>query len=250
MIVRPVKTDTIRAGDVSLKQLIDGSIDELPEGSVLAITSKIAALCAGRVLPTTGTDYDDLVKRQSSLYAPQQDKKYGSRFTITHNTLVRAAGIDKSNSDNHYVLWLDDFQPTANEIREYLSSKYQLKKVGVIITDSVSTPLRRGSSGICLAHSGFSALNDYQGKFDLFGRPLSVSVAAVANGLASSAVIVMGEGDEGTPLAIISEVPFVSFQPRNPTQQELKTTYLDKDEDIFGLFLNTIDWQVGGQSKS
>ena len=250
MVVKPIKTATIRAKELSLEDLIDGSVGDLPEGSVLAITSKIVSLCAGQVLPIKGTDYDELVKKHSAIYAPEPDKHLGSRFTITHKTLVRAAGIDKSNADGQYVLWLDSFQDTANHIREYLASKHGLKNFGVIITDSISTPLRRGASGICLAHSGFSALNDYQGKPDLFDRPLAVSVANIASGLASSAVVVMGEGNEGTPLAIISDLPFVKFQSDNPSPQELQSAYLNKDEDIFAPFLNSVDWQPGGQSKS
>lgn len=250
MVVEPIKTGTIRANQLSLKQLIDHSLDTLPEGSVLAITSKIVSLCAGQVLPVDGTDYDELVKKHSALYAPEPDRRLGSRFTITHKTLVRAAGIDKSNADGQYVLWLYSFQDTANQIREYLASKHGLKNFGVIITDSVSTPQRRGASGICLAHSGFSALNDYQGKTDLFDRPLVVSVANVASGLASSAVVVMGEGNEGTPLAVINDIAFVEFQSRNPSQEELKAAYLDKDEDIFAPFLNAVDWQPGGLNKT
>ena len=248
MVVQPIKTDIVRANQLSLQQLIDRSIDKLADGSILAITSQIVSLCAGQVTPIDGLAYDELVKQHSSHYAPEADERLGSRFTITHRTLVRAAGIDKSNADGQYVLWLDSFQPTANDIREYLTKKYGLRKVGVIITDSVSTPLRRGASGICLAHSGFSALNDYRGQRDLFDRPLTVSVANITTGLASSAVVAMGEGDESTPLAVISDVPFVSFQARNPTKKEIDTAYLDKDEDIFEPFLNSVDWQPGQQS--
>jgi F420-0:gamma-glutamyl ligase len=75
-------------------------------------------------------------------------------------------------------------------------------------------------------------------------------MAAVANGLASASVLTMGEGSEQTPIAIISEVPFVKFQDRNPTKEELELFYLkDKDEDLFAPFLNAVKWLPGKRKK-
>src|SRR5690606_20031964 len=114
-------------------------------------------------------------------------------------------------------------QQTCNQIREYLCRRFTIRTAGVIITDSTCQPLRTGTTGICLAHSGFAALNDYVGQPDLFDRPMRVTQASISGGLAAAAVLCMGEGAESTPLAVISDVDFVSFQPRNPTQEELKS---------------------------
>ena len=66
-----------------------------------------------------------------------------------------------------------------------------------------------------LAYSGFRALNDYVGRPDLFGRPFTVSQADVAGGLAAATVLQMGEGAEQTPIAVLTELPFVQFQDRD-----------------------------------
>ena len=105
--------------------------------------------------------------------------------------------------------------------------------------------MRRGSTGITLAHSGFSALNDYIGKPDLFGRPFTVSLADVADGLAAAAVLQMGEGRERTPIAILSDLPFVEFQNHDPKKSELKKMTISLADDLFGPFLSSVKWQKG-----
>jgi F420-0:gamma-glutamyl ligase len=48
---------------------------------------------------------------------------------------------------------------------------------------------------------------DYRGKPDIFGRKLKFSRTDVADSLASAAVVLMGEGNEQQPLAIIEKYP-------------------------------------------
>lgn len=247
MIITAVKTPTIRAGSHQLIELLDEAIPSLSDKSVVAITSKVVSLCRGGVIDDNNVDFDSLIRQKAEYFALEKDDRFGSRLTIINNTLIRAAGIDKSNSDNKLVVWLEDFQAIAEEVRLHLCSKHNLKSVGVIITDSASTPLRRGSSGICLAHSGFQALKDYRGQEDLFGRPMNVSVSNIASGLAAAAVVCMGEGTESTPIAVITGIDFVSFQNRPPTDSELAEIYVSKDDDIYEKLLNSIDWQSENQ---
>lgn len=155
------------------------------------------------------------------------------------------AGIDESNADSQYVLWPKDAQATANRTRHYLAKKFNLQKVGVIITDSTCQPLRRGTSGIALAHSGFRALRDYVGTEDLFGRPYKVTQANISGGLAAAAVFVMGEGNEQTPICIISDLGNVEFQPADPTAEELHVLRIDMHEDLFAPFLESVTWEKG-----
>lgn len=247
MIIKTVKTPVVHAGKISLEELIDQSVESIEDGSILVITSKIVSLCAGKVVPNTANK-DDLVKQNSTYYLDRATSDFGLSFTIAHNTLIPSAGIDESNGDDQYILWLDDFQAVANQVREHLAKKHSLKNFGVIITDSTCTPMRRGTVGISLAHSGFLAVKDYIGKPDLFGRPFKVSLSNLAGGLASGAVAMMGEGTESTPLALISDLPFIEFQSRNPSNDELALIRIDKDEDLFAPFLNAVDWRRGRQA--
>ena len=188
---------------------------KLRDRTIVAITSKVVSLCEGRLVPLSGISKDELIKRESQRYVAQSNP-YGFTFTVTNDTLVPAAGIDESNAGGGYLLWPADPQATVNAVRKHLRVCFGIKHIGALITDSTCSPLRRGTTGICLAHSGFRAVNDYIGKPDLFGRRFKVSQANVAGGLAATAVLVMGEGRERTPICLIDDPPLVRFQDRNP----------------------------------
>ncbi len=250
MVVTGIKTQIVTPGSIELIELIDQSIPEIEEGTIIAITSKIVSLCEGRVVNTAGTDKEELIKQESDYFLPSTLSAYGYHFTIRDNSMTSAAGIDESNTGGYYVLWPSNPQNTVNKVREHLANKYNLKNVGVIITDSTCTPLRRGTVGQMLAYSGFEALSDYRGTPDLFGRKFEVSVAGIGIGLACAAVLVMGEGTEQTPIVKITNVPFVKFQNRNPNAEELALSIMNKQEDLFEPFLKTVPWQKGGRQKS
>lgn len=249
MKVRSVKTEKILAGRHGLFKLLDKALPPLGSGDIVAITSKVVSLCENSVLPIGSINKENLVIQESDLYLPSTLSKYRHHFTITDNTLIPMAGIDESNGDGNYVLWPKDSQKSANGIRAYLSKRTGGKKIGVIITDSTCQPLRRGTSGISLAHSGFEGLINYIGSSDLFGRPLEVTQANIASGLAAAAVLAMGEGAEQTPICVISEVPFIKFQSRNPTVEELAQIYISTEEDLFASFLTAVHWQQGKRKR-
>ena len=249
MKVTALKTELITAGATELLPLLGRVINDLEEGSVIAVTSKIVSLCESRVVPFDQVDKDELVVRESDLYLPARLSKYGHHFTITNNTLIPMAGVDESNGGGQYVLWPKDAQATANQVRAWAKQKFALGQVGVVITDSTCHPLRRGTNGIMLAYSGFRALNDYVGQPDLFGRPFTVSQADVAGGLAAAAVLQMGEGAEQTPIAILTELPFVHFQDRDPTAEELATVIIPLEEDLFAPFLGSAQWRTGTRHR-
>jgi putative folate metabolism gamma-glutamate ligase len=244
MIVKAVKTGKILPSSQTIFELLDKYLPELQKNSVVAITSKIISLCEGgdRVIPSGKIDKIKLAQQEADYYLPPNSSKYKVMFTLYRDTLIPNAGIDESNTDGNHVLWPKNPQKTANEIRAYLKERDGLGQVGVVITDSTCTPLRWGTSGIAIAHSGFSALNNYIGKPDIFGRNLQMSQANIAGNLAAAAVMVMGEGAEQTPIAIFSDVPFVDFQDRNPTKKELDFLKISLRDDLFAPFLNSVEW--------
>ena len=81
------------------------------------------------------------------------------------------------------------------------------KRIGVVIGDSRTHPLRLGCVGVALACDGILPVEDARGQKDLYGRPLLVTRKAVADNLVSAAELVMGEGDEGVPAVIIRGAP-------------------------------------------
>lgn len=244
MQLRGIQTDIVAAGAMSVTELLDRAIDDLGERTVVAVASKVVSLCESRVVPFGDASKLELIARESERYL--QANPHGFHFTITQGTLIPSAGIDESNVGGGYLLWPERPQTTANELRRYLAARFGLREVGVVLTDSTCSPLRRGTSGICLAHSGFRAINDYVGQTDLFGRPFHTQGANVASGLAAAAVLVMGEGKERTPICVIDDLDMIEFQPRDPSADELAWLYTSLEEDLFAPFFSSLPWERGG----
>jgi len=251
MQITPVKTHKVTDSDHDILALVDRYILHLPENSILVVTSKIVAITEGRIQKinskTAEEDKEKLVKEESEMYIDKNENQYGFYLTITQNLLIPTAGIDESNGNGFYILWPQDPYASANKIREHLVKKFGFENIGVLITDSKTTPLRWGTTGVSIAHSGFSALNDYMGKPDLFDRTMRVTKANVADGLAAAAVVTMGEGQESTPFAIISDLPNVDFQKRNPTYEEINNLKISIDDDVYAPILKRAPWQKGNK---
>lgn len=245
MIITPIKTHAITITDTDILVVLDEYIKKLPENSVLAVTSKIVSICEGSVVKIGSIEKDALIEKEAEKFLPRASNRFNIALTIKNGILNASAGIDESNGNGYYILWPRNPQNSANLIRSFLQKKFRLKHVGVVITDSKTQPLRWGATGIALAHSGFKALNDYIGKPDVFKRNLHVTKANIMDALAEAAVLVMGEGREQTPLALISQVPFVHFQSRNPTPQEVKSLHIDVEDDIYGPILKAVKWREG-----
>ena len=197
---------------MSVFDLLDGALPSLGECRVVVVTSKVVALCENAVVPIEGTDRTRLVRDEAELYpdaGADEGHEYG--FTIRGDTLIPASGIDVSNGNGSYVLWPPDPMASAQAMRDHLRARHGVDEVGVIITDSAIGLSRWGTLGIAIGHSGFEPIRNYVGTPDLFGRPLKLSAANVAGGLAAAAVLVMGEGAEGTPVAVIEDVGSVTF---------------------------------------
>jgi len=248
MIVTPIKTRKITSADTDMFKILDTYIPSIKENSILAITSKIVAICQGRIVPLQGTDKDDLIEQESQWYLPRKENPYQVSLTITNHTLVATAGIDESNADGHYILWPEDPQTVANEIRKYLREKYNSNNLGIIITDSKTSPLRWGVTALAIAYSGIMPLKDYVGEKDLFGRAFSFEKMSIIDNLASAAAVVMGEGSEQTPMAVIEDVPFVTFCNSNPSEKELKNLQISPDADLYAPLLKMVKWRKGKKS--
>lgn len=244
MLITPIQTKVITAQQDTIIEIVDKYMPKLADKSVVLISSKIVSLCEGNVADPNTTTKDDLIKERAEYYLDRSASKYGSMFTITKNTLIPGCGIDKSNGNGQFVLWPKDPPKTASEIHQFLLTKNNINSLGVIITDSVSKPMRLGTVGLSLAHKGFEELNSYIGKDDLFGDEMQVSRANIAEGLANSAVLVMGEGAEQTPLVIINDAPFVQFNnnAEGSCYNNPPNTYKD---DLYAPFLNNVNWQKG-----
>jgi putative folate metabolism gamma-glutamate ligase len=219
---------------------------------VIAVTSKIVALSQGRVVPEAGREARQAaIRGQAEQYLEDEGlERLGVTLTMAGGVLIPNAGIDESNGAGNLVLWPGDVFGAAREVWRHLAARHHLERLGVVITDSHTTPLRLGVTGIALAWCGFEPLRDYVGRPDVFGRPLRLTKANLLDAMAASAVLVMGEGDERTPLAILRDVPGLDFQARPPTEAERLAIRIASKDDLYGPLLRAVPWLAGGAESA
>lgn len=127
-----------------------------------------------------------------------------------HGIICANSGVDLSNvSGGDAVTALPkDPDRSAKKLRIRLKALTG-KNIAIIISDSSGRPFRVGQIGIAVGSSGLKPIFDRRGDKDLFGRVLKVKQTAVADVLASAAQLVIGEGAEGIPVAIIRGVSYI-----------------------------------------
>lgn len=232
MIIKPIKTRVFKEGE-NLFEFITSYFKKLPEKSVVVVTSKIAALSERRtaVIQDIQTK-EKLIRAESEFAIPT---KY-VWLTIKDGIVMASAGIDESNGNGKLILLPKDSFKTASFLREKLRQKYKVKELGVLITDSRTMPLRAGIIGVALGYAGFHGIKDYRGAPDIFGRKFKFSRVDIADSLAASAVLTMGEGKEQRPLAFIKNPP-VKFCDKI----RRKELHIDIRDDMYRpLFLKLI----------
>lgn len=224
MIIKPIKTSVFQEGD-DLFPFIVRYFKKLPERSVVVVTSKIVALAEKRTAVVENAQTKEkLIHAESEFALPT---KY-AWLTIKDGMIMASAGIDESNANGKLILLPKDSFQTACFLRQKLQQKYGVKQLGILITDSRTIPLRAGVTGVALGYVGFRGIKDYSGTPDIFGRKFKFSRVDVADGLATAVVLVMGEGNEQQPLAIIEEAP-IEFCDKTHRQE----LHIDIQDDMY-----------------
>ncbi|MCL5436129.1 MAG: coenzyme F420-0:L-glutamate ligase [Patescibacteria group bacterium] len=216
----------------------------LAEKSILAISSKVISVCEGRVIKKTAGS-DIVVKREAEKYI-ERSKVPGGHvlLTLKRNILTASAGVDEF--DGYFVLWPRDPARSAEKICRRLKKERKLQKFGVIITDSHTVPLRRGTLGFGLSYFGFAPLRSYRGRMSLFGRKMKMTQANVVDALAAAAVLAMGEGGERTPFAVISGKLDVQFLAGKYLSQNRYGRFeVPTAEDLYQPLLSGAKWRRG-----
>jgi dihydrofolate synthase / folylpolyglutamate synthase len=220
----PVKTRIFQPPQDDLFAVLDESLADVREGDIVAISSKVVAIHEGNCLPVEGVDKKELVAQEAELCIPRT--YWSSPLTIKHSAFIGTAGIDESNADGHYILLPQNPFISAKNIHHYLTSRFHIKNVGVVITDSHSSPLRRGAMGVAIGWWGFKPTINHVGKPDLFGRDFRIEVSNIADALAAGAGLVMGETNECQPVVIIRGTPDMTFVDTD-TKDELFVSFED-----------------------
>ena len=189
-----------------------------------------------------------------------------------HGIVLANAGADMSNiehddEDDHLLLLPEDPDASADRLRAALESRMEDTaasppvtaapanedpvvnaattsadsssgagsggvKIGVVVADSVGRAWREGTVGLAIGVSGLPARLDRRGEPDLFGRTLHVTEVGIADSIASAASIVMGEGAEGRPAALVRGL---SFDDRSEAERAGRARQLvrPRERDLF-----------------
>ena len=187
------------------------------DGDIIVLAESAVATAEGRLVKLSDVDPGQkavryahrfsLDPREMELVLLECDEVFGgvtgAALTITKGNLSPNAGIDGSNApEGHVVLLPEDAQKSAGQIRRALYGKYGCR-IGVIIGDSRTQPMRLGCVGIALGTSGIIPVEDSRGDLDLFGKPLSITHKAIADNLVSASQLLMGEAGERIPCVIV-----------------------------------------------
>lgn len=213
-------------------ELLNQHLPKLKEGDVVFIASKVLAIHQGRCIEKSKikNQKSKLIKQEADYRLPGQ-LVAGSEIilTIKDHTLIPSAGIDESNGKGYFILWPKNTNQLCKQICEYLKKRDKVKKLAVIATDSHTTPLRWGTTGISIGFFGLEPLFDYRGKKDIFGRKLKYTQSNIVDALSAMAVLLMGEGSERIPMVIGRGLNFIKFTNKD----SYKKLVIDPKKDLY-----------------
>ncbi|MDG7040971.1 MAG: coenzyme F420-0:L-glutamate ligase [Nitrososphaerota archaeon] len=210
----------IKYGD-DLPHLIYNAItkkDELQDGDIIVVTSKIVSKAEGRYIDLNTVKPSDFAKRISNTLKknPREVEvilresksiikiRRGIIIVESNQGVICAnAGIDRSNleGDKLVLLLPKDPDRSARWMRREIE-KMSKKRIALLITDTYSRAWRDGHIDYTIGASGLRLFRDYRGKKDHFGRPLRVTNIAQADELAAASELVMGKSMM-IPVAVI-----------------------------------------------
>jgi coenzyme F420-0:L-glutamate ligase / coenzyme F420-1:gamma-L-glutamate ligase len=215
----------LRAGD-DLAALLAAAFERqgtpLRDGDVLCVAQKAVSKVEGRELALAdvqpsprareiaGSEEDprfiELVLRESRSIVRQR-----GAFLVCetqHGHVCASAGVDRSNASgpDRAILLPVDPDASARRLRAQLAARAE---VAIVITDSFGRPFRRGTTGAALGVAGLAPVVRLAGTLDSAGRRLENTEVHVADAIASTAELVLGQVG-GVPAVLLRGLGFTS----------------------------------------
>lgn len=219
--IRPVRgLPEIREGDDVAREIADAARKERmrwEHGDVVVVAQKIVSKAEGCVV--------ELSTVKASADAEQLAAKVGKDARLVevilresrrivrsdpvmimetqHGFVCANAGVDHSNVPGSDVVTVLPRDPDGSARGLAAALRAQTgKRLAVIISDTFGRPWRLGLTNVAIGVAGVPALVDLRGTRDRDGKPLTATILAVADELASAAGLVMGKA-EGIPVVVI-----------------------------------------------
>lgn len=237
----------IKKGDNLGKLIVEASKKQgtpIQENDIIIVTHVAVSKAEGNVV-----NLDEIVPSERALeIAKKVDKdpalvevimretkefvRIGRNSLITetkHGIISANAGVDRSNvtGDRNVALLPVNPDASANNIRDEIKKQTD-HNVAVIISDTHGRPLRMGEINVTIGVAGIKPIRDRRGEKDLFGYELKIKQTCIADELSSAAELVMGQANEGVPVAIIRGYNYQIAE--NVTAKDLTRS---KEKDMF-----------------
>lgn len=237
----------VKEGD-NLAELICDAAEKqktpVQNGDVIVVTHVLVSRAEGKIL-----NLDDVVPSEFAKSIAEQYEKDPALVEVVlresrnivcmdrgiliteskHGFVCANSGVDKSNVPGERIVALLPENPdaSAENIRKEIK-KLTGCDVAVIISDTHGRPLREGEINVAIGVAGMKPIRDRRGEKDLFGYVLKVKHTAVADELASAAELVIGQADEGIPVAIIRGYKYQKSENAKATE-----LIMPKEKDLF-----------------
>ncbi len=176
------------------------------DDDVLVVASKVVAKAEGRGVPAVGLDARaEAVRSQTLRVVAERGMPDGRVTQVVHarsGPVLAAAGVDASDVDDGTVLLLPaDPDASARALRARVAELAGARPA-VVVSDTGGRPWREGVADFALGAAGLAVLDDVRGRPDRSGRPLEVTVRAVADQVAALGDLVKDKA-AGTPVALV-----------------------------------------------
>ena len=201
--------------------------EALQPGDIVVIAQKIVSKAEGRLVKLADIQAGAEAKEMAALV--DKDERVVQAILDDSRAVIRArrgllvveqkggwvcanAGVDRSNVEpgpegspahgDTLCLLPVDADASATQIRGRLGELTGIEPA-VLIIDSHGRAWRIGTMGVCIGCAGMAPIWDQRGLHDLFGYELMTSEECIADELAASASLLMGQSAEGRPVVIV-----------------------------------------------
>jgi coenzyme F420-0:L-glutamate ligase/coenzyme F420-1:gamma-L-glutamate ligase len=191
LVWAPDGVPEIAAGDDLAALLVAALAAEdfaLADGDVVVVTSKVVSKAEGRAVRV---DREEAITSETVRVVARRGS---TRIVETrHGLVLAAAGVDATGTEPGTVLLLPvDPDASARALRSRLL-ELAGADVAVVVTDTMGRAWRTGQTDQAVGVAGLTPLDDLRGRDDGHGNVLEVTVAAVADEVASAADLVKGK---------------------------------------------------------
>jgi coenzyme F420-0:L-glutamate ligase/coenzyme F420-1:gamma-L-glutamate ligase len=237
-----------KVGDDLAKMIVETAEKNtisIEDGDIMVVAQKVVSKAEGRVVKLRDVKPSERAKKMAKVASKEarlvelilkeakKILKCSPEILIVEDEkglVCINAGIDKSNvsGEDSYALLPEDPDESAERIRSGIM-RLTGKNVAVVISDTYSRAFRRGQVEFAIGMAGIDPFKDYRGQEDLFNYVLKVKNIALVDEIASAAELVMGQGREAVPVAIIRNLsraePVKTFS--------IKELNISREEDLF-----------------